>query len=123
VVVVDDNEDNAELLAALIEEYGHRVRVAGDGSSALELLEKELPELVILDLELPDMEGFDVAIQMRQRFGDGFRIAACTGHSGAAMRERARECGIDSFMAKPLHATELEVLLDGPSRAAFPPVR
>jgi CheY-like chemotaxis protein len=116
VVVVDDSEDNVELFAALIEEYGHRVRTALDGARALELLEDELPDLVFLDLELPDMEGFEVAVRMRTRFGTGFRIIAITGHSGAAVRGRAAESGIDSFATKPIGLTELEFLLDVPSR-------
>jgi CheY-like chemotaxis protein len=111
VLVVDDQEDNAEMLAALLEECGHRARIARDGGRALELLGDEVPDLVLLDIGLPDLDGYAVATEMRRRFGTGFRIVALTGRDGAAERERARQAGIDSFERKPLRPHQLEAIL------------
>jgi two-component system CheB/CheR fusion protein len=111
LVVVDDNEDNVEMLAALLEEHGCQVRTAHDGARALELVEQELPDVVLLDIGLPDVDGLAVAMEMRRRFGAAFRIIALTGFSGAEHRERARQAGIDAFFAKPFQLRKLEKLL------------
>jgi CheY-like chemotaxis protein len=111
VLVIDDNEDNADMLAALLEEYGHAVRVARDGTRGLELVAEEVPDLVLLDIGLPDLDGYEVAVAMRAGFGAGFRIVALTGHGGSADRERARQSGIDSFVTKPLRPRQLAAIL------------
>lgn len=116
VLVVDDQEDNAEMLAALLEEYGHRARVARDGRRALEILGEEVPDLVLLDIGLPDLDGYAVATEMRSRFGTDFRIVALTGRDGANERERARQAGIDSFEMKPLRTRQLEAILTSTAR-------
>ncbi len=113
VLVVDDCEDSAELLGALLETAGHRVRGAHDGASALELIERDRPNLVFLDVGLPGADGFEVAATMRARFGDTFRIVALTGYSGRSDEDRARRSGFDAFVAKPLQADQLEALLLG----------
>jgi CheY-like chemotaxis protein len=117
VVVVDDSEDNADMLAALREQHGHRVRIAYRDARALELLGEELPNVVFLDLGLPEMDGFEVAETMRAGFGDGFRIVAVSGYSGTSERQRAERSGIDSFLRRPFQAAQLHAVLSGGSRA------
>jgi CheY-like chemotaxis protein len=112
VLVVDDSADNAGILATLLEDEGHRVRVAHDGVRCLELFEEEAPHLIVLDLGLPKMDGFEVATEMRKRYGDDFRIVALTGYSGEAARARAERSGIDSFLTKPVFPRQLKAILD-----------
>lgn len=121
VLVVDDSEDNADLLAALLEEHGHSARTANEGVKALELVEEERPNIVILDLGLPGMDGFDVACEMRRRFGDQFRIVALTGFSSAEHRERARRCGIDAYFTKPFLPAQLDALIAGTRKTRSEP--
>lgn len=117
VLVVEDSEDSAGMLAALLEDEGHRVRVAHDGPRSLELFEEEAsrgeaPHLIVLDLGLPRMSGFEVATEMRRRYGAGFRIVALTGYSDASDRARAVRSGIDDFVIKPFRANQLMAILD-----------
>src|SRR5262249_26349224 len=103
--------DNAVMLAAILEDDGHRVRVAFDGPSSLELFEQDPPQLIVLDLGLPSMDGFEVAIEMRKRYGDDFRIVAFTGYCGESVRARAESSGIDSFLTKPFRPTHLRAIV------------
>jgi len=111
--VIDDSLENAELLAELIESYGHRVRTAPTGTAALELLNERVAELVFLDLSLPDMPGADVARAIRARWGAACRIVAWTGYSDPERREGASQAGCDGFMVKPLRLEQLEQWLAG----------
>lgn len=111
VLVVDDSADNAVTLAAILEDEGHRVRVAYDGPRSLELFEEEPPHLIVLDLGLPSMDGFEVATEMRRRYGDDFRIVALTGYCGDAARARAESSGIDSFLTKPFRPHHLKIIV------------
>jgi CheY-like chemotaxis protein len=113
VLVVDDNEDGAEVLAMLLEDEGHRAQTALSGTRALELADQERPDVVILDLGLPDMDGFALASEMRRRFGPQLRLVAFTGYSSAAHREQAERSGIDSFLTKPLSPATLMKMLAG----------
>ena len=117
VLIVDDAPDNAELLAELVASYGHRVRIADRGQTALDLLEKELADLVFLDLSLPDIEGYEVASSIRARFGDRCQIAAMTGYSGNNEREAALHAGCDVFVVKPFQLPQVRDLLEGCRRA------
>ncbi len=111
ILVVDDSLENSELLAELIESYGHRVRSAQTGARALELLGERLARLVFLDLSLPDMDGSEVARQIRASWGTTCRIVALTGFSDAARREAAMQAGCDALLLKPLRIPQLEQTL------------
>jgi excisionase family DNA binding protein len=111
IVVVDDSEDNVEILAELLGELGHRVLTASSGAGALELLDQSLPDVVLLDIGLPDINGYEVATTIRTRFGDTVRLIAVTGFSAAAAREQARRAGFDAFLVKPYHVEEIEAAL------------
>ena len=112
-MLIDDSLENAELLAELIESYGHRVRTAPTGTAALELLSEHATDLVFLDLSLPDMTGADVARAIRARWGAACRIVAWTGYSDPERREGAAQAGCDGFMLKPLRMDQLEQWLAG----------
>jgi two-component system, chemotaxis family, CheB/CheR fusion protein len=112
VLVVDDSVDGAETLARLLRLDGHNVRTAADGPSALATVEAFQPDVVLLDIGLPGMSGYEVATQLRQL--PGMRSAvlvALTGYGQDRDRERARQAGFDEHLTKPLdHPTLRRVL-------------
>jgi CheY-like chemotaxis protein len=112
VIVVDDAADNAEVLAEFVESYGHRVRIADCGAVALKLIEQEPADLVLLDIGLPDMDGYQVAATIRARYGGATRIVALTGFSGKEDREAAVRAGCDAFVVKPIGASQIQALLE-----------
>lgn len=103
VLVVDDNKDSADALAALLELHGYQCVVAYDGASALALTETFVPTVSVIDLGLPDMSGFDVAIALRKRPGLGtLTLVALSGYSSGDYRSNASRAGFDHYFAKPL---------------------
>jgi len=113
VLVVDDHEDLATGLAELLERWGHEARVAFDGPSALEAARGFQPELVLLDLGLPGMDGYAVAETFRQEPSlSDVEVAALTGYAHADDRRRARESGIDHYFTKPIDLAALRRLLE-----------
>jgi PAS domain S-box-containing protein len=112
VLVVDDNADAAAMLQALVELDGHRCLVANEGEAALAAARASLPDLVLLDIGLPGINGYEVARRLRRIPGlEGVRIAAVTGYASDDDRERALEAGFDVHLSKPVsHAQLLERL-------------
>jgi len=113
VVVVDDSEDCADMLADLLTFLGHTVRVAYHGQDGLELLAQDLPDVVLLDVGLPDLDGYAVAAQIRSRFGERIRLVALTGFTAAEASRQAMDAGFDVLITKPCSAAELENTLVG----------
>jgi two-component system CheB/CheR fusion protein len=112
ILVVDDNVDAAESLAILLRLGGHETRTAHDGPSALEAAGEFLPEVVLLDLGLPGMDGYEVAKRLRQRpETERALLVAVTGYGQEEYRKRAREGGFDHHLVKPVHLSQLEELL------------
>lgn len=103
ILVVDDNADSAESLAKLLRLQGHNVRVAFEGPAALQQVQTDKPDVVILDLGLPGITGFDVARILRDRpSGDNLIIVAVSGYGREEDRRRCRECGFDHHFTKPV---------------------
>jgi PAS domain S-box-containing protein len=116
IVVADDNVDAAESLALLLRLDGHDVRVAHDGAAALAAVEADPPDLVILDIGMPVMNGYDVARRLRQRPGlDRLMLVAMTGWGQAEDRRRSHEAGFDHHLIKPVEPEALRRLLAGMS--------
>jgi CheY-like chemotaxis protein len=112
VLVVDDNEDAAESLAALLRLFGHQVGVALDGERALELAPVLKPDVVLLDLGMPRMDGHEVARRMRAApWGASIRIVALSGFGDGADRARSLDAGCDEHLVKPISPADLEQLL------------
>jgi CheY-like chemotaxis protein/two-component sensor histidine kinase len=110
VLVVDDQVDTAQSLAELLEIWGHEVRVGYDGSAAVELAKHFHPDVVLLDIGLPLMNGYEVARQLRQeQSGREMTIVAMTGYGQDEDRRRALEAGFDLHMTKPV---DLDALRD-----------
>lgn len=112
VLVVDDNVDAAESLAWALELQGHDVLTAHDGPAALRAVEKHRPSVVLLDIGLPGMDGYEVARRLRDRAdGRGMLLVALTGYGRDEDRARALEAGFDRHFVKPVALAELHALL------------
>ena len=119
VLVVDDNHDAAAMLQALVELDGHRCLMAHDGESALALAREALPDLVLLDIGMPGLNGYEVARRMRAIPGlEGVRLAAITGYAAEEDRQRAFDAGFDVHLSKPVSHEQLRerlpMLASGP---------
>ncbi len=112
ILVVDDNTDSAESLALLLRLEGHRTYLAHDGLQAVELALGELPDVVLLDIGLPNLNGYEAAKRIRDGAGEHrVRLIALTGWGQEADRARSREAGFDRHLVKPVDADELLALL------------
>jgi len=112
VLVVDDYPDAAETACLLIGMLGHDCRAANSGNEALEEAARFDPEIVILDIGLPDMTGYEVARLLRERAnGKPLHLAAVTGWGQPADRVRAYAAGFDQHILKPADAEKLKSIL------------
>jgi CheY-like chemotaxis protein len=101
--VVDDNVDSANILATLLRRSGHDVRTAYTGPTALEAAAADPPDVVLLDIGLPGLSGYEVAERLRQDPKlNGIRLVAMTGYGDEAHRRLAREAGFDRHLVKPV---------------------
>jgi PAS domain S-box-containing protein len=118
VLVVDDNVDAAESVAILLRLWSHDVDVAFNGSDALALIVKQKPELVILDIGLPGMSGYELARRIRsdRRFDDT-TLVAVTGYGQENDRLRSQDAGFDHHLTKPIHPSQLHDILAAPARS------
>ncbi|HYQ90756.1 MAG TPA: ATP-binding protein, partial [Candidatus Competibacteraceae bacterium] len=112
ILLVDDHITEAQTLEHVLQLAGHQVRVVYDGRSALEAAQSDPPEIVILDIGLPDIDGYEVACRLREqpRF-DHVVLITVTGYGHDEARRRAREAGIDYHLVKPADPDELLALL------------
>jgi CheY-like chemotaxis protein len=112
VLVIDDNRDAAEIMAVLLELWGHEVRLAYNGPDALGLAAEYRPDAALLDIGLPGMSGFEVAQRLRELPGwDGVLLVAVTGYGQDEDRRRSREAGFDHHLTKPVEPAKLQSLL------------
>jgi PAS domain S-box-containing protein len=102
ILVVEDNADGREALAALLRLAGHEVAEAATGREALAAAERQPPEVVLLDIGLPDLDGYQVAAALRASLGDRVRLIALTGYGQPGDRERVRGAGFDAHLLKPV---------------------
>jgi len=99
------------MLALLVRMLGHEAVETYDGMSALGSARRLRPDIVLLDLGLPGLDGFEVASALRREFGSQLRIVAVTGSGRDSDRERAREAGFDQLILKPIDQAFLQSLL------------
>jgi CheY-like chemotaxis protein len=120
-LVVDDESDTADTFFVLLRSWGHEVRVAGDGISALASAVEFLPDVVLLDIGLPEMSGYDVAREIRRRPSlKDLVLVAITGFGQTADRTRAEQAGFDYHLLKPVDPNLLRSLL---AALRYPPRR
>ena len=112
VLIVDDNADTADSLSWLVQAFGHEVRIAHDGTGAITAADDFRPDAVLLDVGLPDIDGFEVARRLRARpeFARTLLVAS-TGFNREKDRQRAAEVGFDHFLVKPFDPSRIDQLL------------
>lgn len=115
VLIVEDNRDAARMLSLLLQMDGHQVCAAHSGLQALETARTFEPEVILLDIGLPDMSGYEVARQLRSepQF-DQALLVALTGHGSDQDRQRTREAGFDEHVVKPPPLPDLQALFTHP---------
>jgi signal transduction histidine kinase/ActR/RegA family two-component response regulator len=114
VLIVDDNRDAAMTLGRLLRFSGCQTEVAFDGSKALELASQFRPQMALLDIGMPTMDGYELARRLKRNY-PGIFIAAVSGYGQAADRERSKEAGFDEHFIKPVKLERLLSLLEEPS--------
>jgi signal transduction histidine kinase/ligand-binding sensor domain-containing protein/DNA-binding response OmpR family regulator len=116
VLLAEDNPVNQRLVIRLLEKFGHRVAVANNGLEALAALDKESFDLVLMDVQMPEMDGFEATAAIREKekgSGTHQQIIALTAHAMKGDRERCLRAGMDGYLPKPVGSKELSGLLDG----------
>ena len=109
ILLADDNRDACDSLEMLLTFEGHEVRVAYDGDSALATLAEFRPDVALLDIGMPKMNGYELAAEIRkQPWGETMQLVAVTGWGQANDRQRALEAGFDAHFVKPVELTELQ---------------
>jgi CheY-like chemotaxis protein len=112
VLVVEDNRDAAASLAALLSEQGHQVDVAGDGQAAIQRVRAQRPDVVLMDIGLPGLDGYEVARRLREQEGlTDALLVAVSGYGQLRDRLRSREAGFDDHLLKPIDYERLAPLL------------
>ena len=111
ILIVDDSRDAAESLAMLLSLSGHHVLVSHHGEEALHLAASERPEVVLLDIGLPGIDGYEVCRRLRQSGLDGALIIAMTGYGQERDRQRSKDAGFDTHTVKPVELDHLMELL------------
>jgi PAS domain S-box-containing protein len=127
VLLAEDSSVNQKLVTALLEEQGHKIRLVNNGREALAAWESEAFDLILMDVQMPEMDGLEAAARIRARerhSGAHVPIAAMTAYALKGDRERCLEAGMDAYIAKPIRADEffdtIEALV-GASVEAAPP--
>lgn len=112
VLVVDDNVDAADTLGELLSAWGYHVTVAHDGPAALAALQDTLPDIALLDIGMPAMDGYELAAHLRFQPGcEDLTIVAITGTGDPEARRRSRAKGFSAHLVKPVSAASLMTLL------------
>jgi CheY-like chemotaxis protein len=112
VLVAEDRADDAAALQVLLSRDGHRVRVAGDGVAALREVLDDPPEVLLLDINLPKLDGCDVAAAARSvAWHRRPLVVTVTGHDGQDYRRRAAAAGVDLYLVKPVDPEAIRAVL------------
>ena len=112
VLIVDDHRATADTLTSLVRTWGHNVRCAYDGVTGLALAAAFRPDVMLLDILMPNVSGIEVAIQMRRQHRlEHCFIVAITGRTDAKHRSRCYEAGIDLVLIKPIAPPQMQTLL------------
>ena len=108
ILVVDDNEDGRELVVKILKNRGYQMIEAVDGEEALEKASAECPDLILLDISIPKLDGYEVTRRLKSqvKFKDT-PIIALTAHAMKGDREKAMEAGCDGYISKPIDIHEL----------------
>jgi CheY-like chemotaxis protein len=111
ILIIEDNADARDALRVLLELEGHLVEGAAEGMKALEIARAQDPDIALVDIGLPGIDGYEVARQMRAGGGRRPVLIALTGYGQPEDRRRATEAGFDEVLVKPVDPTALTTLL------------
>jgi len=111
ILIVDDNRDSALVMAMLLEPMGYQCLMAFSGTDAVELIKTERPSLVLLDIGLPDIDGYEVARQLAVEMDEPPPLIALTGYGGQQNRVRSLKAGFSAHVVKPIDPDNLQMLL------------
>jgi CheY-like chemotaxis protein len=118
VLIADDNRDAADSLAMLLRLDGHEVFVAHDGETALRLFEESQPQVALLDIGMPELDGYEVARRIRAKpAGKSVLLIAITGWGQEKDRRKSVEAGFDHHVTKPVEPEAVLKLINVPARA------
>jgi CheY-like chemotaxis protein len=122
ILLVEDNPANRKLARYILEDRGHIVEIAGDGQEAIRLAERNRYDVILMDVQMPGMDGLEATAAIRKREAGGRRvpILAMTAHAMRGDRERCLAAGMDGYLSKPIHAQEMIGLVESLARGAAP---
>ena len=119
VLIIEDNQDAREMFRMMLELAGHEVLEAGDGLAGLEILKAQRPDVAVIDVGLPGLNGYEIARRFREEPGsDDVMLVALTGYGTPDARERSRQAGFDHHLIKPVNAEALREILRAETFAA-----
>jgi len=107
VLVIEDNDDGREMLLIPLRRYGHEVLEAATGREGIEAVERHAPNIVLVDIGLPDLDGYEVGRRLRQKYGNGLRLVALTGYGQPQDRARSEAAGFEAHLVKPVDPLKL----------------
>ena len=117
VLIVDDNKDAASLMSLSVKLLGNEVRVASDGQQGFEISEEFRPEVVLMDIGMPRLNGYEAARLIRQQeWGKHITLIALTGSGQEEDRQKSRQAGFDHHLTKPAEPDALKKLLAAPTK-------
>jgi CheY-like chemotaxis protein len=117
ILVVEDNLLNQKIASYLLEGFGFSSEVAINGKQAIDLLQKEKFDLIMMDIQMPEMDGYETTGHIRNNLKLNIPIIATTGHSSGAEKSKCIESGMTDYISKPLRTEELRQVLN---RYLFP---
>jgi two-component system, sensor histidine kinase and response regulator len=126
VLLAEDNLVNQHLVKRLLEKRGHKVKMAGSGREALEYVERESFDIILMDVQMPDMDGLEATARIREiekRRSTYTPIIALTAHTMKGDRERCLAAGMDQFINKPIDAERFVEVVETAAAAAMPKAR
>ena len=126
ILLVEDNIANRAVAAAILEKCGHSLVHAANGREAVEAAVREAFDLIFMDIQMPEMDGYEATRRIRaaeQTTGRHTPIAAMTAHAMAGDRERCLSAGMDDYLSKPLDKTELFAIIDRVPHLGTKPLR
>lgn len=125
ILLVEDNPANQKLATYILQDRGHLVEIAGDGQEAIHLAQQNRYDVILMDVQMPGMDGLEAAAAIRTRENGGRRvpIIAVTAHAMKGDRDQCLEHGMDGYLSKPIEAGQMIALIEGLARGAAPAAR
>jgi two-component system, cell cycle response regulator DivK len=111
ILIVDDNEDNRDVLSRRLQKRGYHVTSAGDGQAGVTQATNDSPDIILMDMNMPEMDGWDATRLIREQ-GIAVPVIALTAHAMQGDRERALEAGCTDYHTKPVEIEKLLALIE-----------